>query len=82
MQAIFICGRCGYRSHHKWLCHNCKIHLEPECENCHNAIGNCVCLYHGSPSHKIKKIKMDLRRRIVGVKSSSKRKGKNRIKEK
>lgn len=64
MTQIFVCGRCGYRAHHKGLCHNCKIHLEPMCEHCYCAKGNCICLLHGSPSDKIQKIKKDLKKRI------------------
>jgi len=62
MAQIYVCGRCSYRAHHKVICHNCRIHLEPECENCHNAQGNCICLYHGRPEHKIRKIKKDLKK--------------------
>ncbi|MBI2143856.1 hypothetical protein HYU17_01740 [Candidatus Woesearchaeota archaeon] len=43
---LYVCGRCGYRSHHRMKCHNCGFHLEEECSKCCSAIGNCVCLFH------------------------------------
>ena len=47
MAKIYICGRCGYRSHHKSRCHSCGFMLEDECGKCYSAKGNCVCKFHG-----------------------------------
>ncbi|MBI2176414.1 hypothetical protein HYU40_03660 [Candidatus Woesearchaeota archaeon] len=44
---LYICGRCGYRSHYRMKCHSCGFMLEEECGKCYNAKGNCVCRFHG-----------------------------------
>lgn len=44
-KVYYICGRCGYRAHHKMKCHNCGIMLEEECNDCFSAKGNCVCTF-------------------------------------
>ena len=47
MAKLYVCGRCGYRSHHKARCHSCGFMLEEECVKCYSAKGNCVCRFHG-----------------------------------
>ena len=47
MPKLYVCGRCGYRSHHKARCHSCGFMLEEECVKCYSAKGNCVCRFHG-----------------------------------
>ena len=46
-EKLYICGRCGYRSHHKTRCHSCGFMLEEECVKCYSAKGNCICKLHG-----------------------------------
>lgn len=48
MIKLYVCGRCGYRSHHRMLCHSCGFMLEDECGKCYSAKGNCVCRLHGA----------------------------------
>ncbi len=45
---LYVCGRCGYRSHHRMACPSCGFHLEEECGKCYSAKGNCVCRFHGA----------------------------------
>ncbi len=45
---LYMCGRCGYRSHHRMRCHSCGFMLEEECGKCYSAKGNCVCKFHGA----------------------------------
>ena len=47
MAKLYVCGRCGYRSHHRMKCPSCGFHLEDECVKCYSAKGNCVCRFHG-----------------------------------
>ncbi|MBI2143093.1 hypothetical protein HYU20_02010 [Candidatus Woesearchaeota archaeon] len=47
MAKLYVCGRCGYRSHHKTRCPSCGFMLEGECGKCYSAEGNCVCRLHG-----------------------------------
>ena len=47
MAKLYVCGRCGYRSHHRMKCPSCGFHLEEECAKCYNAQGNCICRFHG-----------------------------------
>ena len=44
---LYVCGRCGYRSHHRTRCHSCGFMLEEECVKCYSAKGNCICKLHG-----------------------------------
>lgn len=48
MVKLYVCGRCGYRSHHRMRCHSCGFMLEEECGKCYSAKGNCVCRLHGA----------------------------------
>ena len=47
MAKLYVCGRCGYRSHQKMKCPSCGFHLEDECAKCYSAQGNCICRFHG-----------------------------------
>ena len=47
MPKIYVCGRCGYRTHHMIKCPSCCFMLEEECLKCYSAKGNCVCQFHG-----------------------------------
>ena len=47
MPKIYVCGRCGYRAHHRMKCPNCHFMLEEECLKCYSAKGNCICQLHG-----------------------------------
>ena len=47
MVKLYVCGRCGYRSHHQMKCPSCGVKLEDECGKCYSAKGNCVCKFHG-----------------------------------
>ncbi|MBI3036627.1 hypothetical protein HYY73_02630 [Candidatus Woesearchaeota archaeon] len=47
MAKLYVCGRCGYRSHHRMKCPSCGFHLEDECVKCYSAKGNCICRFHG-----------------------------------
>jgi len=48
MAKLYVCGRCGYRAHHRIKCPSCGFHLEEECAKCYNAQGNCICRFHGA----------------------------------
>ncbi|MEK6853995.1 MAG: hypothetical protein AABX60_01550 [Nanoarchaeota archaeon] len=56
---IYVCGRCGYRSHHSMKCPSCCFHLEEECVKCYSAKGNCICKLHGvfASGKKVRKVK-------------------------
>ncbi|MBI2545882.1 hypothetical protein HYV81_01770 [Candidatus Woesearchaeota archaeon] len=70
METVFICGRCGYRSHHQGICHNCRIQLEKMCEHCFCALGNCICLSHGEPHSKLLKIKKQLQQNLTAKRTA------------
>ena len=46
MPKLYVCGRCGYRAHHRIKCQSCGFKLEEECAKCYNAQGNCICRFH------------------------------------
>lgn len=59
MAKLYVCGRCGYRSHRMTKCPSCGFHLEDECVKCYSAKGNCVCRFHGvfASGKKVRKAK-------------------------
>lgn len=68
MAKLYVCARCGYRSHHKIKCPSCGFHLEEECLKCYNAKGNCVCRFHGSytspkPARRVSKASKKTKKR-------------------
>ena len=78
MAKIYVCGRCGYRTHHKMKCPSCGFHLEDECVKCYSAKGNCICKLHGvfvSGKHTAKvKVKKTKSAGTTAAKKSKKRK--------
>lgn len=58
MAKLYVCGRCGYRSHRMMKCPSCGFHLEDECVKCYSAKGNCICRFHGvfASGTKIRKV--------------------------
>lgn len=70
---LYICGRCGYRSHHRMKCHSCGFMLEEECAKCYSAKGNCICRFHGAFSGG-----KNIRKRATAAVRKRRSKGKKR----